>query len=128
MGTISDKEIRAFVRAAIATALWSETDPGTGEPLEDHYRESSLTDEAREDLEADARAFLERPGVREAIGRRLTDAGHDWWLTRCGHGAGFWDGGWPAAGERLTEAARASGAAMLDPDDEGQLHYLGGGA
>ena len=28
-------------------------------------------------------------------------AGHDFWLTRNGHGAGFWDGDWiaPVAGE-----------------------------
>ena len=37
-------------------------------------------------------------------------AGHDFWLTRNGHGAGFWDGDWqePAAAA-LTAAAHAFG-------------------
>jgi len=35
-------------------------------------------------------------------------AGHDFWLTRAGHGAGFWDGDWsePAA-TKLTDACKA---------------------
>lgn len=37
-------------------------------------------------------------------------AGHDFWLTRNGHGAGFGDGDWPEeAGEKLSEAARSFG-------------------
>ncbi len=41
-------------------------------------------------------------------------AGHDFWLTRSGHGAGFWDRGLTGGlGERLTEASKAYGS----PDD-----------
>ena len=32
-------------------------------------------------------------------------AGHDYWLTRNGHGVGFWDRGLGAVGDRLSEAA-----------------------
>lgn len=35
--------------------------------------------------------------------------GHDLWLTRQGHGAGFWDGGWPAIGDALTEVCKRMG-------------------
>jgi len=35
-------------------------------------------------------------------------AGHDFWLTRNGHGAGFWDGDWPETGDALTEASKES--------------------
>ena len=37
--------------------------------------------------------------------------GHDLWLTRNGHGAGFWDRGLGELGERLSEAARSLGEA-----------------
>lgn len=40
-------------------------------------------------------------------------AGHDFWLTRGGHGTGFWDRGLGELGERLSEAARKYG----EPDD-----------
>lgn len=35
--------------------------------------------------------------------------GHDFALTRNGHGAGFWDRGYGEVGERLSDAARAYG-------------------
>lgn len=41
------------------------------------------------------------------------DAGHDLWLTRSGHGTGFWDRGLGELGDRLTEAAKSYGS----PDD-----------
>lgn len=49
------------------------------------------------------------------------NAGHDFWLTRCGHGAGFWDRGLGELGDRLSEAARVCGS--LDPyiGDNGEV-------
>ena len=35
--------------------------------------------------------------------------GHDLYLTRCGHGAGFWDRGLNELGDRLTQAAESIG-------------------
>ena len=46
--------------------------------------------------------------------------GHDFWLTRNGHGAGFWDRSdcLPEdAGERLTDAAEKYGEVDLTVDD-----------
>lgn len=38
----------------------------------------------------------------------------DFWLTRNGHGAGFWDGDWPVpAATRLTEASEKAGEVYL---------------
>jgi hypothetical protein len=36
-------------------------------------------------------------------------AGHDFWLTRRGHGTGFWDRGLGKLGDRLSEAAKVYG-------------------
>ena len=50
-------------------------------------------------------------------------AGHDFWLTRNGHGCGFWDGDWtePAA-EILTKAAEHSEQwTYLGDDGKGYL-------
>lgn len=51
--------------------------------------------------------------------------GHDFYLTRCGHGTGFWDRGYPdAIGTKLTEAAKSYGDATLYVgDDDNLLHY-----
>ncbi len=41
-------------------------------------------------------------------------AGHDFWLTRNRHGAGFWDGDWPTYGELFTTIAESFGE--VDPE------------
>ena len=49
-------------------------------------------------------------------------AGHDFWLTRNGHGAGFWDRGLGELGERLSKAAKVYGC--VDPwlnDDKNEV-------
>lgn len=48
--------------------------------------------------------------------------GHDFWLTRNGHGSGFWDRDLPhGAGRVLTDAAHRFGECDLYRGDNGQL-------
>lgn len=49
-------------------------------------------------------------------------AGHDFWLTRNGHGAGFWDRGLGALGERLTQAAEVYSSVDLYVSDDGLIY------
>ncbi len=50
-------------------------------------------------------------------------AGHDFWLTRNGHGAGFWDGDWPKPyADTLTQAAKAFGECDLYVGDDGAIY------
>lgn len=52
-------------------------------------------------------------------------AGHDFWLTRNGHGAGFWDGDWPKPyGTQLTKAAKAFGSVSLYLGDNGKIYAM----
>ena len=48
-------------------------------------------------------------------------AGHDFWLTRNGHGAGFWDRGLGALGETLTKWAKAAGTCDVIETDTNEL-------
>jgi hypothetical protein len=45
-------------------------------------------------------------------------AGHDFWLTRNGHGAGFWDGDWPEHGDMFTKIAQGYGEAYSVFEDQ----------
>jgi hypothetical protein len=47
--------------------------------------------------------------------------GHDFWLTRNRHGAGFWDGDWERGAE-LTKAAHTFGGIDLFVGDDGRVH------
>ena len=50
------------------------------------------------------------PGRGESPRDRLVMLGHDFWLTRNRHGAGFWDRGLGALGETLSKMAKVHGA------------------
>lgn len=51
----------------------------------------------------------------------FSQAGHDFWLTRNGHGAGFWDRGIGKHGEELTKASKDYGETHAYMDEETNL-------
>lgn len=126
----------SFFDAYVITALWSSNDESTpdgGEPFDANYTESDIAPEALAAMRADCDRFyaanatdLECDGVTfgpdfDQDGR----AGHDFWLTRNGHGAGFWDGDWPEPqATRLTDAAHAFGERDLYLGDDGRIYQL----
>lgn len=65
--------------------------------LDDHFSIDDFTAESLRKAEADCVKFfewIEKEGLTEEVARHADDAhvAHDFWLTRNGHGAGFWDG------------------------------------
>lgn len=67
----------------------------------------------------DARAFYanESPNMWATGCTDFAQHGHDFALTRNGHGAGFWDRGYGEVGERLSESARIYGEHSVITDD-----------
>ncbi len=102
-----------FTRAYLECALWSTLD-GQGEPLDGRYSIEDFSPEAIEKATDDCVRFqaeneedlwLADYGHPEHSDYSM--AGHDFWLTLNGHGAGFWDGDLPEKlGDRLTEASK----------------------
>lgn len=62
--------------------------------------------------------------ARENIKHNYTNeqAGYDFWLTRNGHGAGFWDKGLGTVGERLSDSARKFGPIALYIGEGGKIY------
>ena len=110
-----------FTRQYIATALWASMDLDTDDPLDENFdgKPGEFGAETLQQIKNDCQAFQERAG--EMIAGRESDAGHDFWLTRNGHGAGFWDGDWPHYGEELTEISKTFGECCLYASD-GKLY------
>jgi hypothetical protein len=134
-----------FLSAYIEAALWSSTDNADdsgGEPLDKNYGESDIAPETLARMRADCINFLNnRLGGRliaiaerlEAEGRWslpsgancsvMEYAGHDFWLTRNGHGCGYFDGDWPRGiGEGLDRLAKDFGPYDLYVGDDGLIH------
>lgn len=109
-----------FTRAYIECALWSSCDEHD-EPMDANY--------SAEDIHADTLAAMVRDCAefQSNNAELLSDidssqAGHDFWLTRNHHGAGFWDRGLGEVGEELTKAAHAYGEFDLYVGDDGLIY------
>src|SRR4051812_9631888 len=103
-------KLDGFTRAYVECALWSSTDDD-GSPLDDRYGPEDIAPEALASMAEDCRQFQAAHRHLYAGGWTDERAGHDFWLTRNGHGAGFWDryydGPNADAGDALADAARA---------------------
>lgn len=102
-----------FTRAYIKAALWSSTDestPSGGEPLDKNYGPEDIESKTLAKMIVDCAKFQRQNA--DDIDGDASAAGHDFWLTRNGHGSGFFDRteefGDDAA-DRLQEAAQAFG-------------------
>jgi len=109
-----------FTRAYITAALWAETG-SDDEPLDDNYTVHDINAETLARMVEDCRDFQAKYG--ELIQGMEAQAGHDFWLTRRGHGCGFWDGDWAELGDELTKAAESYGDMELD-DYEGVVYAI----
>jgi hypothetical protein len=55
----------------------------------------------------------------------LAQIGHDFWLTRNGHGAGFWDGDYPEPyAAELTRLSKSFGSCDLYVGDDGKIYAM----
>jgi len=123
-----DNELEEFTTSYIATMLTILEGRVGGCYYSDDIAEPTLAA-----IKADCEAFYK--ANRELIlseapeeTERVMEAGYDFWLTRAGHGAGFWDGSWPKNGDRLDKAVKAGYAyTRCEPyvGDDGKVWILG---
>lgn len=87
-----EKYINDILTHYLIACLWSSTD-SNDIPLDDQYSIDDISSESKSKAVADITKFLTLAG--EATDDISSESiGHDFWLTRCGHGAGFWDRGY----------------------------------
>ncbi len=127
-----------FTRSYIETALWSSMDNSDdqgGEPLDANYGTEDIAPDTLAVMVADCADFQASFG--EHFSGEESQAGHDFWLTRNGHGAGFWDGDWTepfpqpegallvqyrTVGDFLTAMSKPYGSFDLYVGDDGLIH------
>ena len=117
-----------FTSSYLESALWSSTDDD-GTPLDDSkYSGNELAEETIARFKSDCARFrainatlLEQASKHQSETRQA----HDFWLTRNGHGSGFWDGDYPEElGEALTDASKAFGECNLYIGDDGKIYAM----
>lgn len=123
----------------ITAALWStndESDESGGEPLDKNYGPSDVDPATVRKMRADIVKFLREN--KKAVNAYTTHRqhsrehgnvweylGHDLWLSRNGHGTGFWDRNYDGEdwiGEQLDKAAHKLGESYLYVGDDGRIY------
>lgn len=117
-----------FTQGYIEAAFWTS---------EDEIGESGFHDlapEALASIKADCAAFQKMASADLAksydyapFDYDAAHAGHDFWLTRNGHGVGFWDRGFgglrtETVGGRLSRDAKSFGNSDLCLGDDGKVY------
>lgn len=130
--------VERFFAGYLEAALWSSMDESNesgGEPLDKNYATYDIPEPVRDRLLTECVDFIT---ANQADLEFWLDAwpdggpeqaGHDFWLTRNGHGAGFWDRfargtAQGAAGDRLSDASKVYGEIDLYVHD-GQVWAAG---
>jgi len=135
-----------FITAYIECALWASIEGPDDTPMDRDYGLEDFAESTVQSIRLDCEQFIrEQAEVLDYVdstgehGDTYAMAGHDFWLTRNGHGAGFWDGDWdiqlPAgadggesglsdrlAGDVLTAATEKFSECDLYVGDDGRVY------
>lgn len=116
-----------FTKAYIVCALWSSTDD-EGNPLDSKFDIENINPKDIEEIKLECLNFQKEniqllESSHKNKGYTLENAGHDLWLTRNGHGAGFWDRNLGEIGEQLTLKSKELKESDLYVGDDGQLYF-----
>lgn len=117
----ADSALYSYFETALwASARFDEEGNDLG-PYDDEHVPADMTPEAVAEHGKDLADFLEYAKARGWVdGHEDTQIAHDFWLTRNGHGAGFWDGDYEH-GDELTEWAKNYGSCNLYETGDGKV-------
>lgn len=114
---------KAVLTSYIQCALWSSVDDD-GSPLDKNYSEEDLAPETIEKMTEDVTKFAK--AAKDPIiesGMSESDLGHNFWLTRNGHGTGFWDRGLEkSVSDDFCKICDKFGTADLYIGDDGKIY------
>ena len=113
---VASPEVMDILSGYLEAALWTEEDE-----IGPANIESDISNDAKIDSYTDIKNFMNQAGSL-LNGIEPSQVGHDLWLTRNGHGAGFWDRGLGEVGEKLTEIANAMGEKHLFWGDDEKIY------
>ena len=110
----------------LTAALWSSTGPDD-EPLDANYSADDIAPSTMTRAAADCVSFMAQAApILDGLAddEKRPSIGHDFWLTRNHHGAGFWDGDYPEEiGDALTKLAQSFCELCPIVGDDGMIYF-----
>lgn len=117
------QRLNAVYQGYVEALYWTDT----GDNDSDIPTDSLMASEVQFGIMLECADFLAQCdslgllGRYDASGHTWAEFGHDFWLTRNGHGAGFWDRNLGDLGDELTELAKTWGSVGTYLGDDGQV-------
>ena len=115
--------IQEILKHYLICAIWS-TNQEDGSPFDNDFEISDFSETAKKQALLDIESFVKKAG---SLLNGITDEqiGHDIWLTRNRHGAGFWDRDFinKEIGEKLTDIAHELGETSITISDSNELEF-----
>lgn len=117
------------VEGYLEAALWAgldydqEDESGNNPPLDEKYDTSDVSGETRQRILSEVDQLAKSVDDFSWGEMDPEQFGHDFYLTRNHHGAGFWDRGLGELGDKLTQAAHSFGEDNLMSEDFTNLSY-----
>jgi hypothetical protein len=123
--TAAFNALDSFTQGYVTCALWADCN-GDQFERDSEATFAELAPETLATMVADCAAFQAKAGVEldlyALLPRNREDAGHDFWLSRNGHGTGFWDRGHGKLGDSLHSIAKYYGEVSLYLGDDGLIY------
>ena len=118
-------KLKAFTDAYIEALYFTDTGD-----LDQPPNDAELAPDTLLDIQADCRSFWRRFGCyittetcSDAFQDSVTQAGHDFHMTRNGHGVGFWEDEWPETyRDLLTKGADSYGTLEVYQGDDDLIY------
>ena len=117
---LTNEQKQAMLTAYMTCALWSSSDDD-GDSLENDVVSDETAQKMREECD-DFATFCGEMLFQYLKTYDAAQFGHDFWLTRNRHGAGFWDRDLGGLGAQLTDAAHTMGEVYLYVGDDGYVY------
>ncbi len=121
----------AYMVAALFTCTGANDESSDASFLDLNYHVTDIDQDSVTVMRKECEAFyaantalLDEACDRTGYGAE--SAGHDFWLTRNGHGVGFWDRielAHDGLGDKLTEACKTCPEVSLYMGDNGKIYY-----
>jgi len=121
---MNNSQIETILTQYLACMIWS-TIGDDCESLDAEYDIEDISQETKDSCQSDIIEFinlLKRENVEWSQHVSLAAFGNDFWLTRNGHGAGFWDRGLGDLGDKLTKYAETFGDECPYVGDDGKIY------
>ena len=115
-------ELNDMMIGYLETAIWSSTTGEEGTPIDQDYGIGDFAEETIRESISDLNDFMTRCKAEKADFEDMEDStiGHNFWLNRVGHGAGFWDSGL-RDGDKISDICKENRAETVYIGDDNKL-------